>query len=494
MKIEYRSQNDTNTVIQDNTKLKVRGTVNKSNEPSKVLKDKNGIEFVEIILPDTFQKAIEKAQAENKDIKLLVNHDETKILARTGNGSLMLEEKDGQTVMSAELPNTTLAKDIYELVKEGLSFGMSFGFEVAKENWTQEEGLYKRVVSDMTVTEISILTIDPAYNGTEVQTEQRSIEVPKTIKTNEKDVLQTMKPLNTLKITNPEESLDIIIKEERALQTTANGSAVIPTDVAAELVKRIENVSPVFAMARKYPSNVGTLKVAKETEATMQAGFVGEGADIAELATNFEMIQLTQKRVGGYITLSQQLINDSAISMDDYVPDMLSRQVAKAVEKSILVGVGGTEFAGITSDKTVQTVEVTGALTIDSLIDLYLSINPEFLNGSAFIMQTKLFKQVAKLKDGNGQPYLQNGVVNGAITHSLFGMPVFTSDALTDNQPIVFGNIENAVSVMIKQEIGLQQIVDSALAIKGAKVYVLDAYMDAAVVNSQAVATLKIAA
>lgn len=488
MNLEYRSQNDTNTVIEDDEKLKVKGTVNKANEPSKPLQDKNGTEFFEIILSDTFKKAIEKSKAENKDIKLLVNHDETKILARTGNESLVIEEVDGQTVFRAELPNTTLGKDIFELINKGLSFGMSFGFEVAKDEWIKENGIYKREVSEMTVTEISILTIEAAYNGTEVQTEQRSLEIPKNLTTKE------VTNLEKLQITNTEQSLNTLIKEERALQTTANGSAVIPTGVASELVKRIENVSPVFAMARKYPSTVGTLKVAKETEATMQAGFVGEGADITELATNFEMIQLTQKRVGGYITLSQQLINDSAISMDDYVPDMLSRQVAKAVEKSILIGTGGTEFAGITSDKAVQTVEVIGALTIDSLIDLYLSINPEFLNGSAFIMQTKLFKQVAKLKDGNGQPYLQNGVVNGAITHSLFGMPVYTSDALTDNQPIVFGNIENAVSVMIKQEIGLQQIVDSALAIKGAKVYVLDAYMDAAVVNSQAVATLKLTA
>lgn len=488
MNLEYRSQNDTNTVIEDDEKLKVTGTVNKANEPSKPLQDKNGTEFFEVILPDTFKKSIEKSKAENKDIKLLVNHDETKILARTGNESLVIEEVDGQTVFRAELPNTTLGKDIFELINKGLSFGMSFGFEVAKDEWIKENGIYKREVSEMTVTEISILTIEAAYNGTEVQTEQRSLEIPKNLTTKE------VTNLEKLQITNTEQSLNTLIKEERALQTTANGSAVIPTGVASELVKRIENVSPVFAMARKYPSTVGTLKVAKETEATMQAGFVGEGADITELATNFEMIQLTQKRVGGYITLSQQLINDSAISMDDYVPDMLSRQVAKAVEKSILIGTGGTEFAGITSDKAVQTVEVVGALTIDSLIDLYLSINPEFLNGSAFIMQTKLFKQVAKLKDGNGQPYLQNGVVNGAITHSLFGMPVFTSDALTDNQPVVFGNIENAVSVMIKQEIGLQQIVDSALAIKGAKVYVLDAYMDAAVVNSQAVATLKLTA
>lgn len=488
--MEYRSENGSNTVVEDNEKLKVTGTVNKAGEPSKTLTDKNGVEFVEVILPDTFKNAIEKAQAESKDIKLLVNHDEKNILARTGNGSLKLEEVDGQTVMSAELPNTTLAKDIYEIIKQGLSFGMSFGFAVQKDQWTQENGIYKRSVEEMTVSEISILTIEPAYKDTEVKTEQRSIEIPSNLTINEKDVQQPMKTLN---ITNPEESLNTLIKEERALQTTAQGAAVIPKNVADELVKRIEDVSPVFEMARKFPSTAGTLKVARETEATANAGFVGEGSDVNELALNLEMVQLSQKRVGGYVTLSQQLINDGAVNMDEYVPDMLARQVGKAVEKSILIGAGGTEFAGITKDTDVTAVEVA-VVTIDSLMDLYLSVKPQFLQGAAFIMNEDTFKAVAKLKDSNNQPYLQNGVVNGEITRTLFGIPVYTTEALPATQPVVFGNIEQAISVMIKKEVGLQQIVDSALAIKGAKVYVLDAYMDAAVVNPQAVATLKVTA
>lgn len=491
--MEYRSENGSNaTVVEDteNEKLKVTGTVNKAGEPSKTLKDKNGTEFVEVILPDTFQKAIEKAQAENKDIKLLVNHDETKILARTGNGSLVLEEKDGKTVFKAELPETTLGKDIYELINKGLSFGMSFGFEVAKDEWTKEGDTYKREVSDMVVNEISILTIEPAYNSTEVQAEQRALEVPKNITINEKEV---QKPMKTLNVNTPEESLNTILKEERALQTTSEGAAVIPENVANELIKRIESISPVFEMARKFPSTAGSLKVARENEATTQAGFVGEGADLNELAVNFSMVTLTNKRVGGYITLSNQLIIDSATNMDEYIPDLLARQTAKAIEKSILVGEGGTEFNGILNDKDVQAqaVEVQ-AITYDALMDVYLSLKPEFLKGAAWIVNEETFKAVAKLKDGNGQPYLMNGTVNGEISYNLFGIPVYTTSALPDEQPIVLANIEQAVAVMIKQDIGLQEIQDANLSVKGGRMFVLEAYMDSTVVNPQAIAVMKV--
>lgn len=485
--MEYRSENGSNKVVEDNEKLKVTGTVNKAGEPSKPLTDKNGVEFVEVILPDTFSKAIEKAQAENKDIKLLVNHDETKILARTGNGSLKLEEVDGQTVMSAELPNTTLAKDIYEIVKEGLSFGMSFGFEVAKDEWTKENDTYKREVSEMTVSEISILTIEPAYNDTEVKAEQRSIEIPQNIEI-EKEVQTNMEKLQ---IKNTEESLNTIIKEQRALQTTTEGAAVIPQNVADTLIKHIESVSPIFEMARKYLSVAGALKLARETDTNENVAFVGEGVAVSEMKLGLTFTELTQKRVGAAMTITENLINDSAINLDEYVPDFLGRKIAKAVEKSMLVGVGGTEFNGILNDTDVQSIEVA-AVTYDALMDLYLALKPQFLQGATWIMSDEIFKAVAKLKDGNNQPYLQNGVVNGEITRTLFGIPVFTTDALTDAQPILLGDIEQAVSVMIKKQVGIKQVEDSDLSMKGAKLLVLDAYMDSAVVNPQAVVKMKV--
>lgn len=287
-------------------------------------------------------------------------------------------------------------------------------------------------------------------------------------------------------------------EEVRALQKTDAGNAVIPENVEGTIVLKMEETSAAFAKARKFPSVNGTLKIAKET-ATSAAGFVGEGENVSEIAMNLGEVKLTQKRVGAAISLSNQLIHDSAVDIVDYSVNLLARRAAKAVEKSMFNGTGTEDFNGMLKDSEVSKVDVSGAVTIDSLMDLYNSIHPEFLSGAEFYMARKFFNQVAKLKDGNGHFYLQNGVVNGKLTYTLFGSPVVVTDALefeaNAGTPVVFGSIEDAYGVMIKKGFALQHVIgDTTQALRGSQLLVLDGYMDGAVYNPQALAKMVVTA
>ena len=281
--------------------------------------------------------------------------------------------------------------------------------------------------------------------------------------------------------------------EVRELQTTAQGGAIIPENVEGTIVAKMEETSPVFARARKFPSVAGTLKIAKET-ADSAAGFVGEGSDVLEGQISLADVKLSQKRVGAAISLSTQFINDAAVNVVDYAVNLLSRRVAKAVEKAILVGQGGEEFTGIKGAAGLAEVNVTGAATIDDLLDLYNAIHPEFLDGSSYIMSRKFFNQVSKLKDGNNHYYMQNGVVNGRLTYTLFGAEVIVTDALDDEVPCLFGNVEATYAVMIKKGFALQHVTgDTTQALRGSQLLVLDGYMDGVVYNEQAMARLVVA-
>lgn len=283
-------------------------------------------------------------------------------------------------------------------------------------------------------------------------------------------------------------------EEVRALQTTAQGGAVIPENVEGTIVLKMEETSPVFARARKFASVAGSLKIAKETSGTV-AGFVGEGSNVLEGTISFDEVKLTQKRVGAAISLSNQLINDAAVNVVDYSINLLARRAGKAVEKSILVGAGGEEFAGIINEAGIAHVDVTGTVGVDHLLDVYNAIHPDFLAGASFIMQRKFFNQIAKLKDGNGHFYMQNGVVNGKLTYTLFGAEVIVTDALPDTTPVLFGSVEEAYAVMIKKGFALQHVTgDTTQALRGSQLLVLDGYMDGAVYNPQALAKLVVTA
>lgn len=281
-------------------------------------------------------------------------------------------------------------------------------------------------------------------------------------------------------------------EEVRTLQTTAQGAAVIPENVEGTIVQKMGETSNIFALARKFPSTNGSLKIARES-ASSSAGFVGEGSDVAEGAISLEEVKLNQKRVGAAITLSNQLIGDSAVSIVDYSVGLLARRTVKAVEKSMLIGTGTEEFHGIVKDVKIADVKVTGAATVDNLMELYNAIHPEFLDGAVFVMQRKFFNAIAKLKDGNGHFYMQNGVVNGKLTYTLFGAPVLVTDALDDTNPVIFGNIEEGYAVMVKKGFTLQHVTgDTTQALRGSQLLVLDGYMDGAVYNVDALAKMTV--
>ncbi len=56
---------------------------------------------------------------------------------------------------------------------------------------------------------------------------------------------------------------------------------------------------------------------------------------------------------------------------------------------------------------------------------------------------------------------------------------------------LIFGNYQEGVSMMIKQQSGLQEIVDSKQALRGSKLLVFDMYMDSIVTNPQALVKLQ---
>lgn len=487
MKMELRQSQ---TQLTSDGDLLVKGYVNKTNTLSEMLGSTT--KFKEKIAPGAFAKAIRNR---SREIDFLAEHDTKAVLASTRNDSLILKEDAEGLYMEARISPTSYGRDWHVLISDGIVQSMSFGFRALKDSWQKIEGIAVRTVHELELYEVSAVR-NPAYMSSSISARGidviEDISVPNEISeySNNKKERNNMMEI-TEKRNNEFEQ--ILKGETRSLQTTAQAGAVIPQNVHDEIVLKMEEISPVFAKARKLQSVAGTLRVARENDG-VSAGFVGEAESLTEGQIGFKYIDLKQKRVGAAVSLSNQLINDSAVNIQDYVGSLLARRTGKAIEKSILTGAGGNEFAGIINDADIRAISNTGTgiVLLDDLQNLYLSIHPDFLNGSSFTMSRDFFNTVAKLKDNNGHFYLQMGVVNGAVQYTLFGLPVDVTDALPASTPVIFGNITEAYNVMIKQEAKLQEIIDTETALKGAKMFLFDFYADGAVVNPQAVVKLTV--
>lgn len=116
--------------------------------------------FIEMISPDAFTQSLEKA-----DIRCLSEHDPQKLLGRTSSGTLRLNNSSEGLEFECDLPNTTTANNLTQLVGRGDLKGCSFRMVVKKDEWDFSGRLPLRIVTEAEIDEITI-TATPAYQAT----------------------------------------------------------------------------------------------------------------------------------------------------------------------------------------------------------------------------------------------------------------------------------------------------------------------------------------
>lgn len=128
--------------------------------------------FREQIAPE----AVDRTLSEALDVRALVDHDSGKVIGRTRSGTLDLrKDKKGLRVDIEPDTEISYARDILRAVARGDVSGMSFGFRVLGDEWDFEPKTPIRTVTDMRISEVSIVTF-PAYTATNVEAAKRSLE------------------------------------------------------------------------------------------------------------------------------------------------------------------------------------------------------------------------------------------------------------------------------------------------------------------------------
>lgn len=159
MRIEVRSDS-----------VLIDGYVNAVARDSRPLRDKNGQRYVEQIVPGVFKRALHK-----NEVKLLLNHDESRELGSTETNLTLQEDAIGLRA-TAEITDA----EVIEKAKVGKLRGWSFGFyEKDASEEDMSNGLKRRFVEEMILAEVSIIDERkiPCYEGTSIETRAEGKEV-----------------------------------------------------------------------------------------------------------------------------------------------------------------------------------------------------------------------------------------------------------------------------------------------------------------------------
>lgn len=128
--------------------------------------------FRERIMPGAFRRSLEAAAKGEHDILAYVEHDGRLLTGRTSAGNLRLEEDAKGLRFWLEPVDTSVGRDLTQLVRAGVVKGMSFGFTLGKERWTGGKASSVREVSDLTLYEVSAVG-SPAYPRSSIGTRWR---------------------------------------------------------------------------------------------------------------------------------------------------------------------------------------------------------------------------------------------------------------------------------------------------------------------------------
>ena len=124
--------------------------------------DSEPLPFIERIIPGAFRKSLKS----RNNIRMYLNHDSSMLLATSRAKTLRLMEDERGLKVEADLPDTTIGRDLSTLIQRGDVDSMSFGFSVPPkgDSWSDDGSV--RELKEVRLYEVSVVTGFPAYQAT----------------------------------------------------------------------------------------------------------------------------------------------------------------------------------------------------------------------------------------------------------------------------------------------------------------------------------------
>ena len=99
----------------------------------------------------------------NDDVRAYYNHDENYLLGRVSSGTLRIGTDKRGLYYEVDLPNTTYANDLVELMKRGDINQSSFAFLIGQDRWEERDGKTYRIIEKVSrLLDVSPVA-QPAY-------------------------------------------------------------------------------------------------------------------------------------------------------------------------------------------------------------------------------------------------------------------------------------------------------------------------------------------
>ena len=465
--------------------------------------------------PDRVGDVIEKGAFTTRDsLPMLFAHDQAQVI---GVWDQITETPDGLTVKGRLLiDDVERAREVRAMIREKAVTGLSIGF-VTKSAKPRQRG---RTITALDLHEISVVAV-PCHPGAQITSikaadgtalnkdipmENEELEVKNDpvitqeelaeFKALKSDVATIKAKLNRPSAANtnhPEAKNDnsferkafvsflrrgverISPEEVKALtvSTDANGGYLAPEEFGNELIKLLNEYSPVRQYARVVNISAPEIKYPRRVSGTA-ATWVGETDDRTESGMTFEQITLTPFELATFTDVSNQLLEDNAYGLEGELLTDYAESFGKTEGLAFIKGTGTGQPKGIMSATGIKEVKTGVAASFptsnpaDVIIGMYHGIATTHANNGVWLMNRKTLGEIRQWKDGTGRYLVLDPITAGGVS-TLLGRPIVEmpdmDDVAAGKTPILFGDLSG---YRIIDRLGLSTLRDPySLAGKG---------------------------
>ncbi len=462
--------------------------------------------------PDRVGDVIEKgAFASPEILPMLFAHDQAQVI---GVWDEISETPDGLTVKGRLLvDDVERAREVRAMIRTKAVSGLSIGFRT-KAAKPRQRG---RTITALDLHEISVVAVPShpgaqitsikAADGTapheenhleneaEIETKNDPVVSPEELKSLKADIATIKAKLNRPAAANNNHAaadndnserkafvsylrrgVERIAPEEvKALtvSTDANGGFLAPEEFGSELIKLLNEYSPVRSYARVVSISAPEIKYPRRVTGTA-ATWVGETDDRTESGMTFEQVTLTPFELATFTDVSNQLLEDNAYGLEGELLADYAESFGKTEGLAFVKGTGTGQPKGIMTASGIKEVKTgvadafPAANPADVLIGMYHGIATTHANSGVWLMNRQTLGTIRQWKDGNGRYLVLDPITAGGAS-TLLGRPIVEMPDMDDigagKFPILFGDLSG---YRIIDRVGLSTLRDPyTLAGKG---------------------------
>lgn len=259
---------------------------------------------------------------------------------------------------------------------------------------------------------------------------------------------------------------------------SAERGLVMPTSVGETIRSSVNTLSPLRNISTSTLISSDSLDVVVERDAPA-VGWVREVGDRTETdASRLEKRRINVHELYSKIRLSQRLIDDTALPIEEWLTHRISQQMALVENKGFVLGDGinqpkgfvtyaGDEHATWGEIQTFSTLQRGGFLDDETALEVLFktidALDSKYLHKACWVMSRSVQSKLRLLKDpATGHPLWHTGSgLAGEAATTLLGYPVVICDDMPaldsaqDTCSVAFGNFEQGYQIVDRQELNI---------------------------------------